>query len=68
MRGRGATLKQYVSDRPYVSSFLSVAIAQVFSTVLGDRCKDLPELGQTPIPLIAKLSVLPCRGGDNAQY
>ncbi|MBE9201947.1 MULTISPECIES: 3' terminal RNA ribose 2'-O-methyltransferase Hen1 [unclassified Nodularia (in: cyanobacteria)] len=65
VRGRGARLEQYVSDRPYVaSSFLSVAIAQVFGTALGGRCKDLPELAQTPIPLIAKLSVLPCRGGE----
>ncbi|MDJ0618483.1 MAG: 3' terminal RNA ribose 2'-O-methyltransferase Hen1 [Calothrix sp. MO_192.B10] len=65
VRGRGKTLVQYVSDRPYVaSSFLSVAIAQVFSTALGGRCKELPELVQTPIPLIAKLSVLPCRGGE----
>jgi 3' terminal RNA ribose 2'-O-methyltransferase Hen1 len=65
VRGRSARLEQYVSDRPYVaSSFLSVAIAQVFSTALGGRCKDLPELAQTPIPLVAKLSVLPCRGGE----
>ncbi|MBH8551526.1 3' terminal RNA ribose 2'-O-methyltransferase Hen1 [Nostocaceae cyanobacterium CENA357] len=65
VRGRGARLEQYVSDRPYVaSSFLSVAIAQVFSTALGGRCKDLPELAKTSIPLVAKLSVLPCRGGE----
>lgn len=65
VRGRGARLEQYVSDRPYVaSSFLSVAIAQVFGTALGGRCQDLPELAQTPIPLVAKLSVLPCRGGE----
>ncbi|WGV24347.1 3' terminal RNA ribose 2'-O-methyltransferase Hen1 [Halotia branconii] len=65
VRGRSVRLEQYVSDRPYVaSSFLSVAIAQVFSTALGGRCKDLPELAKTPIPLVAKLSVLPCRGGE----
>jgi 3' terminal RNA ribose 2'-O-methyltransferase Hen1 len=65
VRGKSATLQQYVSDRPYVaSSFLSVAISQVFSTALGGRCKDRPELAQTPIPLTAKLSVLPCRGGE----
>jgi 3' terminal RNA ribose 2'-O-methyltransferase Hen1 len=65
VRGRGATLEQYVSDRPYVaSSFLSVAIAQVFSSALGGRCKDRPELVKTPIPLVAKISVLPCRGGE----
>jgi 3' terminal RNA ribose 2'-O-methyltransferase Hen1 len=65
VRGKGARLEQYVSDRPYVaSSFLSVAIAQVFSTALSGRCKDRPELAQTPIPLVANISVLPCRGGE----
>ena len=65
VRGRSANLEQYVNDRPYVaSSFLSVAIAQVFSTALAGRCKDKPELTQTPLPLVAKLSVLPCRGGE----
>src|SRR5690349_4792958 len=40
-RGKeGRTLWQYVNDRPYVaSSFLSVAIAQVFGSALGGRCK-----------------------------
>ncbi|MBH8575723.1 3' terminal RNA ribose 2'-O-methyltransferase Hen1 [Nostocaceae cyanobacterium CENA369] len=66
VRGRSVRLEQYVNDRPYVaSSFLSVAIAQVFSTALAGRCKDLPELVQTPLPLVAKLSVLPCRGGES---
>ncbi|MEI2583203.1 3' terminal RNA ribose 2'-O-methyltransferase Hen1 [Scytonema sp. PRP1] len=65
VRGRSTNLEQYVNDRPYVaSSFLSVAIAQVFSTALAGRCKDKPELTQTPLPLVAKLSVLPCRGGE----
>lgn len=65
VRGRAATLEQYVNDRPYVaSSFLSVAIAQVLSTALAGRCKDRPELARTSIPLVAKLSVLPCRGGE----
>ncbi len=69
VRGTGAknhsTLEQYVSDRPYVaSSFLSVAISQIFGTALGGRCKDRPELAQTALPFIVKLSVLPCRGGE----
>ena len=65
VRGRSANLEQYVNDRPYVaSSFLSVAISQVLSTALNGRCKDKPELAQTPIPLVAKLSVVPCRGGE----
>src|SRR2546429_272214 len=36
--GDAGTLKQYVNDRPYVaSSFLSVAIAQVFGSAMGGR-------------------------------
>ena len=59
-------LAQYVSDRPYVaSSFLSVAIARVFSSALSGKCKDRPQLAETEIPLKAKLSILPCRGGEN---
>ncbi len=58
-------LAEYVNDRPYVaSSFMSVAIAKVYSSALSGKCKDRPDLVQTPIPLSAKLSILPCRGGD----
>lgn len=64
--GEGGTLDQYVNDRPYVaSSFLSVAISRVFGSALGGRSKDRPELAATPIPLQTKISVLPCRGGEN---
>src|SRR5215469_3084503 len=58
-------LAQYVNDRPYTaSSFLSVAIAQVFGSALQGRCKDRPELVATPIPLVARIDVLPVRGGE----
>jgi 3' terminal RNA ribose 2'-O-methyltransferase Hen1 len=64
--GEGGTLEQYVNDRPYVaSSFLSVAISRVLGTALGGRSKDRPELAATAIPLQAKISVLPCRGGEH---
>ncbi len=64
-RGAGRTLAQYVNDRPYVaSSYLSVAIAQVFGSALGGRCKDRPELVETPLPLTATLEVVPSRGGE----
>jgi 3' terminal RNA ribose 2'-O-methyltransferase Hen1 len=63
--GEGGLLQQYVNDRPYVaSSFLSVAIAQVFGSALNGRSKDRPELVDTPLPLRARLAVLPCRGGE----
>ena len=63
-RGAGRTLAQYVNDRPYIaSSFLSVALAQVFGSALGGRCKDRPEQAETPLPLEARLEVVPSRGG-----
>ena len=49
--GEGFALEQYVNDRPYVaSSFLSVAIAQVFGSALNGHSKDRPALAETPIP------------------
>lgn len=58
-------LAQYVNDRPYTaSSFMSVAIAQVFGSALQGRCKDRPELAATAIPLAATIEVLPVRGGE----
>lgn len=62
--GEGRTLAQYVNDRPYVaSSFLSVALAQVFGSALGGRSKERPELAQLPLPLETRLEVVPSRGG-----
>jgi 3' terminal RNA ribose 2'-O-methyltransferase Hen1 len=61
----GFALEQYVNDRPYVaSSFLSVAIADVFGTALAGRSKERPELAETPIPLETTLVVVPCRDGQ----
>src|SRR4051812_1226645 len=62
---QGFLLAQYVNDRPYAaSSFMSVAISQVFGSALQGRCKDRPELAATAIPLSARIDVLPVRGGD----
>ncbi|HZS09381.1 MAG TPA: 3' terminal RNA ribose 2'-O-methyltransferase Hen1 [Blastocatellia bacterium] len=64
--GEGGALEQYVNDRPYVaSSFLSVAISQVFGSALGGRSKERPTLAETQLPLRARLSALPCRGGED---
>jgi 3' terminal RNA ribose 2'-O-methyltransferase Hen1 len=64
--GEGGLLTQYVNDRPYVaSSFLSVAIAEVFGTAMAGRSKERPELAETSIPLEARLAVVPCRGGED---
>lgn len=58
-------LEQYVNDRPYVaSSFMSAALVKAFSTAMNGRCKDRPELVNTPMPLQARIAVLPVRGGE----
>ena len=58
-------LAQYVNDRPYAaSSFLSVAISQVFGSALAGRCDARPGLANSPIPLTARIDVLPVRGGE----
>ena len=63
--GEGFSLQQYVNDRPYAaSSFLAVGIAQVFSSALAGTSKERPELAKMPIPLTARISVVPCRGGE----
>jgi 3' terminal RNA ribose 2'-O-methyltransferase Hen1 len=63
--GEGFSLEQYVNDRPYAAnSFLSVAIAQVFGSALSGNSRERPELVKTPIPLTARISALPCRGGE----
>ncbi|WP_005032750.1 3' terminal RNA ribose 2'-O-methyltransferase Hen1 [Holophaga foetida] len=64
--GAEGLLDQYVNDRPYTaSSFLSVAMGQVFRSALSGLCKDRPGLVGDPIPLRACLPVLPCRGGES---
>src|ERR1700704_3389513 len=43
--GEGFSLQQYVNDRPYAaSSFLSVAISQVFGSALSGSSKERAEL------------------------
>jgi 3' terminal RNA ribose 2'-O-methyltransferase Hen1 len=68
VRGQGSgegLLGQYVNDRPYAaSSFLSVAIAQVYGSALQGRCKDRDELTTATMPLEARIDVLPVRGGE----
>lgn len=61
----GFALEQYVNDRPYVaSSFLSVAIANVYRSALNGKSKDRPALVTQPVPLTAQIVALPCRGGE----
>ena len=63
-RGPVNTLQQYVNDRPYAAtSFLSVALAQVYGTALAGQCRARPELAASPIPLEAQLTAVPDKGG-----
>lgn len=58
-------LGSYVNDRAYcASSFMSVAISQVYRSAMSGRCNDRPELVSTAIPLTARIDVLPVRGGE----
>ena len=62
--GEGFALAQYVNDRPYVaSSFLSVAIGEVYGTALSGRCGVRPALAETALPLAARLAVVRCDEG-----
>jgi 3' terminal RNA ribose 2'-O-methyltransferase Hen1 len=64
-RGNDGSLEQYVNDRPYAaSSFLSVALNRCFGTAMAGRSKERPELADTPLPLVARLPVVPCRDGE----
>jgi 3' terminal RNA ribose 2'-O-methyltransferase Hen1 len=62
---QGGSADQYVNDRPYVaSSLMSVAISQVFGSALAGRSKERAEVVNVPIPLSARIDVLPVRGGE----
>ena len=67
-RGRGPSsfaLAQYVNDRPYVaSSFLSVALVNVFKSAMAGTCKGHEELAASAIALEAALPAVPARGGE----
>lgn len=62
----GFMLGNYVNDRPYVaSSFMSVAIAKVFSSAMNGNCKDKPELVDLKLPFEVTLSSIPApKGGE----
>ena len=64
-RGNDFSLAQYVNDRPFAtSSFMSVALAKMFSTAMSGRSKERPELADERIPLEVHLPVVPSRGGE----
>ena len=60
--GGSSGLFDYVNDRPYVcSSFMSVAIANVFRTAMTGRCEEHQDLSDSLLNLEAVVSMLPCR-------
>ncbi|MBI5945476.1 MAG: 3' terminal RNA ribose 2'-O-methyltransferase Hen1 [Chloroflexi bacterium] len=66
VRGKSSNMDQYVNDRPYVaSSFMSVALAQVYGSALNGQSKERQVLAETAIPLIARLAVVQSRGGES---
>jgi 3' terminal RNA ribose 2'-O-methyltransferase Hen1 len=66
LSGDAFALGHYINDRPYVaSSFMGVAISNVFSSALNGHCKDKPNLPTVPLPLEVKLSVVAVpKGGE----
>ncbi|MDR2151899.1 MAG: 3' terminal RNA ribose 2'-O-methyltransferase Hen1 [Helicobacteraceae bacterium] len=63
----GESLFDYVNDRPYVSSsFMSVAIAQVFGTAMSGVSKDYQALADAKLRLSAQIVMMPCKGGEAA--
>ena len=55
-------LFDYVNDRPYVaSSFMSVAVSNIFRTAMSGRCEEHQELCGSSLDLEAAVAMLPCR-------
>lgn len=59
-------LGHYVNDRPFIaSSFMSHAIAKVFSSAMNGSCKNKPELVDQIIPLEITIDVVAApKGGE----
>jgi SAM-dependent methyltransferase len=63
--GEGGALDQYVNDRPYAaSSFLAVALGDVFRSAMTGRCAERPELATEAWPFTVEIPCVPCRGGE----
>ena len=59
------SLQQYVNEKPYTaSSFLTTAIAKVYSSAMNGVCKDRPELLGVKMPFEVVVSVIRVGGKD----
>jgi 3' terminal RNA ribose 2'-O-methyltransferase Hen1 len=64
--GDGGALDRYVNDRPYsASSFLSVAIAEVFRSALAGKCNEKAEALERVMNFEVRISAIACRHGDD---
>ena len=62
--GNSEPVQHYVNDRPYAAcSYLSSAIAEVFSSALNGNCRDRPELVDTVMPLTVKMPAVTAHHG-----
>jgi len=68
VRGRGFSdglMDQYVNDRPYAaSSFLAVAMGRALRSAMNGVSRERPALAEEALPLEAKITPLPARGGE----
>ncbi|MGA0603502.1 3' terminal RNA ribose 2'-O-methyltransferase Hen1 [Caulobacter sp. KR2-114] len=68
VRGHGFSdglLDQYVNDRPYAaSSFLAVAMGRALRSAMNGVSRERPELAGEALPLEARVTPLPARGGE----
>jgi hypothetical protein len=63
--GEAYALEEYVNDRPYAASSLSVAIARTFGTANDGKEQTAAEpRGFGPLAMEARVAVLPCRGRE----
>jgi len=63
--GTDSVLSHYINDRPYsTSSLMSVALIKAFSTAIGGRSKERPELVNHPLPLEVWMPVVSCTQGE----
>ncbi len=63
--GGDSLLAQYINDRPYcTSSLMSVALSKAFSTAMGGRSKERPDLVDLPVPLEVHMPATSCRQGE----
>ena len=64
-RGNDFALEAYVNDRPYAtSSWMSTAIAGVFTSAMNGNCRDKPDMPKEAWPFVVHIPVMSVRGGE----